>query len=167
MITVLKMESSIIFEQELVSLFPLFRDSLLETDYMAIGEIVDIETLKKVLSNKNLIHFIAFEEELPIGYCQVIYKEHSVNFNSGAKINALSVMPNKRSGGVGSMLLEKTIQELRKNKKVKNIYLDVVKENIVAKKLYENAGFIKVGELKNMFTKDEILMDIEIYSLLT
>lgn len=152
--------------QDLNSLLILFRNSVIKSDYMAFGEVGDMDTLKKILSNKNLIHFFGYDENIPVGYCQIIYKAESSNFKSGAKINALSVHPEKRGRGLGKKILKEVITELQKNNNIKNIYLDVVKDNIIATNLYRELGFKKVGELKSIFTKDNILMDIEIYSLL-
>jgi ribosomal protein S18 acetylase RimI-like enzyme len=153
-------------EQDLGSLLTLFRNASTESDYMAIGEITDMDTLKKVLSNKNLIHFFCYVDDIPVAYCQVIYKAESVNFRSGAKINAVSVLPEQRGKGVGKALLESVVAELQKNSTIKNIHLEVVKDNSIAIGLYKELGFEKVGELKSLFTKHDTLLDIEIYSLL-
>ncbi len=153
-------------DKNLDALLLLFRQSLKESDYMASGEIDDMNTLKRVLSNKNLIHFFGYVGDVPIAYCQVIYKADSINFKSGAKINAIAVHPEKRGQGLGKTLLQKVLAELQNNINIKNIYLDVVKNNIVAVNLYKELGFNKVGELKSIFTKDTMVMDIEIYSIL-
>lgn len=155
-----------ISEQDIAALLYMFRNSSAESDYTAIGEINDLETLKKVLSNKNLIHFVGYEDNIPVAYCQVIYKTESVNFNSGAKINALSVLPDKRGKGLGKKILKETVATLQKNVNIRNIYLDVVKDNVIAINLYKELGFEKTGELKSIFTKNSTLMDIDIYSLL-
>lgn len=153
-------------KKEMASLLTLFRNSSTKHDYMASGEIKDMYTLKKVLSNKNLIHFFDYYNNIPVAYCQVVYKSDSENFRSGAKINALAVLPENRGDGLGKKLLQETMSELQKNSNIKNIYLDVVKDNIIAINLYKEIGFKKVGELRNIFTKDNTLMDIETYSLL-
>jgi ribosomal protein S18 acetylase RimI-like enzyme len=165
MITVHKAEYTKEDSPEMQSLLTLFRNSLVDTDYMAIGEVDGMNTLKSIFQNKNLLHFIAYEDELPVGYCQVIYRNESINFHTGAKINAIAVLPNKRKLGVGSRLLEETILALKRNSRIKNIYLDVVKDNVIAIELYKKFNFEKVGELKNIFTKNNILMDVETYSL--
>lgn len=161
-----KLDITRINEQEMEALLSMFRNSSLDSDYMAIGEIDNLETLTKVLNNKNLIHFIGYEDNVPVAYCQIVYKSESVNFNSGAKINAISVLPSKRGNGFGKILLNEAILDLKKNNTIKNIYLDVVKDNIIAINLYKKLGFEKTGELKSIFTKDNTLIDIEIYSLL-
>ena len=132
---------------------------------MASQEIIDTEALRKILQHNDLIHFIAYEDKTPIAYCQIIYKAQSANFNSGAKINAISVLPSKRGQGVGLLLLTEVINALESNPKIKNIYLDVAKSNETAIKLYKQLGFQKAGELKNLFTKNDVLIDIETYSL--
>jgi|GEM_PF-2530493 ribosomal protein S18 acetylase RimI-like enzyme len=152
-------------DSEIESLLSLFIHSYSEEDFMASREIVDIPALRKILTHADLIHFIAYEEKVPVGYCQVIHKAHSINFNSGAKINALSVLPSKRGQGIGTLLLTEAIRTLQNTPKVQNIYLDVAKSNMTAIKLYKKLGFLKVGELKNLFTKNDILIDIETYSL--
>jgi ribosomal protein S18 acetylase RimI-like enzyme len=161
-----KLDSTKIDNREMEALLSMFRNSSATSDYMAIGEIDTLETLHKVLNNKNLIHFIAYEDNVPVAYCQIVYKSESVNFNSGAKINAISVLPSKRGNGLGGAILHEAILDLKKNNTIKNIYLDVVKDNTTAVNLYKKLGFEKTGELKNIFTKDNTLMDIEIYSLL-
>lgn len=151
---------------ETEELLPLFRDSTIETDYMTAGEVKDLDMLQTLLQSRNLIHFIAYEDNIPVACCQVIHKAQSTNFHTGAKINALSVMPHKRGMGVGTELMNKVVEALREKPEIRNIYLDVVKENTAAVKLYEKLGFKKVGELKNAFIKDGTLMDIETFSLL-
>lgn len=148
------------------ALLHLFKSVSTETDFMATGEIENIDTLNKILQNKNLIHYFGYEGEIPVAYCQVIYKKDSVNFNSGAKINAISVLPEKRGLGLGQELLQEVVSTLSKNTKIKNIYLEVVKNNTVAINLYEETGFEMVGELKSLFTKNGTLMDVQTYSLL-
>lgn len=150
---------------EMEALLSLFRNSSTAADYMSIGEILDMATLQKVLSKQNLIHFFGYIDTIPVSYCQVIYKAESVNFNSGAKINAISVLPEKRGQGLGKELLNEVVTTLQKNVHIKNIYVDVVKDNAIAVNLYKEVGFEKVGELKNIFKKDNTLMAIEIYSL--
>jgi ribosomal protein S18 acetylase RimI-like enzyme len=154
-----------ITNSEVEELLSLFRNSSAESDYMSIGEINDIDTLNKVLTNKNLIHFFGYVDSIPVSYCQVIYKTESINFNSGAKINAISVLPEKRGQGLGKELLQEVVTTLKKNQNIKNIHLEVVKDNVVAINLYKEVGFQKVGELKDIFKKDNVLMDIVIYSL--
>ena len=147
-------------------LLSLFRNATTESDYMAMDEIRDLETLDAVLNKQNLIHFFGYDENIPIAYCQVIHKSGSVHFKSGAKINALSVLPEWRGKGLGRKLLEKVIATLAKNHVIKNIYLEVVKDNVTAVNLYKGVGFKKTGELESLFTKNDTLLDIEIYSLL-
>jgi ribosomal protein S18 acetylase RimI-like enzyme len=162
---ILKLNYKAQSDSEIESLLSLFINSYSEEDFMASLEIVDTDALRKILKHNDLLHFIAYEEKVPIGYCQVIHKAHSKNFNSGAKINAVSILPSKRGQGIGKLLLTEVISTLENTPKIRNIYLDVVKSNKNAIKLYKELGFLKVGELKNLFTKNDILIDIETYSL--
>ncbi len=153
-------------EPEKEALLRLFQNVSTESDYMAKGEVEDIDTLNKILQNKNLINFFGYENDKSIAYCQVIYKVNSTNFNSGAKINAIGVLPDYRGKGYGKELLQQVVNALKENSGIKNIHLEVVKDNLIAINLYKELGFEKTGELKNLFTKNNTLMDIEIYSLL-
>jgi ribosomal protein S18 acetylase RimI-like enzyme len=165
--TINKIDESKLSKTELEALLSMFINSYSKEDYMASREVTDLEALKKILQNDHLVHFIAYDGITPIAYCQIVHMADSVNFNSGAKINAIAVLPEKRGLGIGTQLLETVIDYLKSNPKIKNIYLGVANENKAAIELYKKLGFIKVGELKNTFTKNDVLMDIETYSLLT
>lgn len=165
MITIKQIIYNKLSDSEKDLLLDMFTKSSLKGDYMALGEVDSISVLNKILENKNLIHFVIYTDGIPTGYCQVIYKADSINFNTGAKINAISIVGEKRGLGLGEKLLEESIKILKENTKIKNIYLDVVKDNVIAVNMYKKFGFKKAGELKNLFTKNGTLMDIEIYSL--
>jgi ribosomal protein S18 acetylase RimI-like enzyme len=163
--TILELDYNKLSASELEALLVMFVNSYAKEDYMASREVTDLEVLNKILQNKDLLHFIAYEDKTPVAYCQVIYKAESVNFNSGAKINAVAVLPDKRNQGVGTELLTSVIETLKQKPKIRNIFLDVAKDNKVAIELYKKLGFEKVGELKDIFTKDGVLIDIETFSL--
>lgn len=165
--TISELDYSKLSASELEALLKMFVNSYAKEDYMASREVINLDDLNKILQNKDLLYFVAYEDETPIAYCQVIYKGESVNFNSGAKINAIAVLPDKRGRGVGTELLTRAVETLKQNPKIRNIFLDVAKDNKVAIALYKKLGFEKVGELKDIFTKDGILINIETYSFLT
>jgi ribosomal protein S18 acetylase RimI-like enzyme len=165
--TIEKLDTENISTKELEELLSLFINSYSKDDYMASREVTDLDTLRGIIENKNLVHFIAYEENIPLAYCQIMHMADSVNFNSGAKINAVAVLPNKRGLGIGTRLLQTVIDYLKSNPKIRNIHLGVASANTGAKEIYKKLGFVKVGELQNTFRKDDVLMSIEMYSLLT
>ena len=60
-------------------------------------------------------------------------------------VDSVEVEEQYRGQGVGTKLTQKVI-ELAKNRGVDSIELNVNKDNIQAKKLYERAGFIKTNK---------------------
>ena len=77
------------------------------------------------------------------------------------EINNFYVIDKYRNRGIGSLLLEKVI-ELGKKQKIKNITLEVRKNNILAISLYENYGFIAKSIRKGYYNgTDGILMEKE------
>ena len=84
---------------------------------------------------------------------EIIKTEHGscvCTFYNNGKANVMivdnvEVEEQYRGQGVGTKLMQKVI-ELAKNRGVDSIDLNVNKENIAAKKLYEKAGFIKTNK---------------------
>lgn len=147
------------------SILKMFQNIDDDIDYVSIREVANMDTLIKLLQNENLIHYISYDNDRPIGFAQIIYKSQSINFNTGAKINSISVLPTERHKGVGKTLLTYIIDDLKKRNGIYNLYLDVVQDNVNAIKLYSKLGFIKVGQLDNIFTKNNLIHNIEVYSL--
>lgn len=56
----------------------------------------------------------------------------------------------ERKKGIGAFLLNKML-EIAENNQVETIFLEVNEKNVVAKKLYENAGFCQIGRRKNYY----------------
>lgn len=77
---------------------------------------------------------------------------------------SISVKKEYWNMGIGNAAMEELIS-FAKNKGIKNINLGVIEGNNNAIKLYENLGFVKVGEHKNFTNingtyRNEILMDL-------
>jgi ribosomal protein S18 acetylase RimI-like enzyme len=145
------------------SLFTLFQEATLESDYMIMGEIASEGDVVKIFNNENLTHIILFIENLPVGYAQITHRATSYAFSSNAKINALSIIPQHRNHGLGKKLVQACLDWCLDNK-IQLVYLDVVHKNTPAKHLYESFGFNKTGELAGAFKKDEEYLNIETYS---
>jgi len=67
--------------------------------------------------------------------------------------------------GLGRLLLEHTINYARITTVIKNIYLEVRKDNLNAVKLYKSLGFKKVGDMPDKIYIDDNYIDEEIYLL--
>ncbi len=67
--TILELDYNKLSDSELESILQLFINSYAKEDYTASREVTDFEVLKKILQNKDLLHFITYEEATPIAYC--------------------------------------------------------------------------------------------------
>lgn len=81
-----------------------------------------------------------------------------------ATICGVYVRAGHRGRGIGKRLLDRTLQEIRKNRKIVKINLHVNPLQEAAVKLYEQAGFTTVGRLrKDLFVDgefyDELVME--------
>ncbi len=65
-----------------------------------------------------------------------------------AKIFSVYVAPEVRGQGVGKMLMDAAIDDLKKNSKIVKITLNVAETQGAARRLYENAGFKQAGILE-------------------
>ncbi|MBW2621592.1 MAG: ribosomal protein S18-alanine N-acetyltransferase [Deltaproteobacteria bacterium] len=72
----------------------------------------------------------------------------------------LAVRPDRRERGLGRIFLEYML-DWSKKRGVRKAFLEVRVSNLAAQKLYESAGFIKVGSRENYYTaenEDALLM---------
>lgn len=70
---------------------------------------------------------------------------------------AIWIHPNYRGSGKGVILMTKLIEELKKQKKIKKILLNVDITNTIAKNLYKKIGFEEVKQVTN-----QIIMQYEL-----
>jgi len=81
-----------------------------------------------------------------------------------AHITTLAVHPAYRRNGVGKILLN-ALLEVAKNRKVRNIILEVRASNFPAQNLYQKFGFKPIGIRKKYYSRpeeDAIVMSLEI-----
>ena len=90
--------------------------------------------------------FIIQKELLPIGQVRFDYQK-----NQEAEVS-IAILKEFREGGVGRESFEKTVELLKKEKKVKAIIAEVHKNNISSKKLFEKLNF-KLREKKGTWLK--------------
>lgn len=69
-----------------------------------------------------------------------------------AEILSMGVSPARRRQGTGRRLVEKALAFMA-GKGVVSVFLEVSEHNAPAFKLYKGAGFTKIGERKNYYTK--------------
>ena len=110
--------------------------------------------LKSELNNNFARFFVAFSGGEIAGYIG------SHNILGEVYITNVAVFPEFRRRGVGRLLVEFLVGEM-KSEKADFVTLEVRKSNLNAISLYEKCGFQKVGERKDFYEKpreDGILM---------
>ena len=117
----------------------------------------NINILKSELDNNNSLYFVAKEEKEIVGFVGTLI---NVDFT---EITNIVVKKDFRKLGIGKMLLEKIIEEAKKNGK-NLIYLEVNENNVNAINLYKKYRFEEVGRRKKYYNQkdDAILMNLKL-----
>ncbi|MFD2655992.1 GNAT family N-acetyltransferase [Gracilibacillus thailandensis] len=100
------------------------------------------EMMKKRLENSILL--VAEMEEQLVGFANF----STVKNNGEVELHAIYLMPAYQGKGIGTSLLDKGIQKLQA---VKEIYVDVEKENSIGRHFYDAKGFQEVEEFDDNF----------------
>lgn len=93
-----------------------------------------------------------------VGYICINY------FEEEAQLLDLAVHPDFRRCGIGQMLLNSAIGDVKKTG-CKNIFLEVRESNSDSIRFYEKAGFSQTGERKNYYIKpveNAVIMRLEL-----
>jgi len=88
--------------------------------------------------------FVAEMENRIVGFASFT----PVNDERQSELSAIYLYPNSQGKGVGTALLQKGIKELEN---IKEIHIDVEKENIIGKTFYEAKGFKTIKEYDDNF----------------
>jgi ribosomal protein S18 acetylase RimI-like enzyme len=89
--------------------------------------------------------WMAFDEHGAAGICVVCYAISTSMGAVVAKLDDVSVKPNRRGKGVGTELIEQLKEQLRKEA-VTRIDVAVHMENPQARSFYERSGFVRLNE---------------------
>ena len=96
--------------------------------------------LKERLANKDSIIFIAYIDEVPVGFTQLYFLFSSVSMKSVLLLNDLYIDSNYRNKSIGTSLINKA-KTLSKEKNYKGIIIQTEKTN-PAQHLYQREGFV-------------------------
>ena len=92
----------------------------------------------------------AISDDKPVGMIAFLFGNRAKSKHI-ADIFAVYVTPGQRGKGVGTLLLETTLSEIRRNKEIRKIKLMVNPEQRAAVRLYKAAGFVVAGKAKREF----------------
>lgn len=92
----------------------------------------------KGVRNGNNLYFIAMYKRCIVGTCGA---KRDMGKESNNVIIGIAVTKDFRIAGLGEFLIRKTITEVKKKLKPRNIYLHVADPNKPAKALYKKVGF--------------------------
>ena len=89
--------------------------------------------------------WMAYDENGVAGTCVVCYAISTSMGSVVAKLDDVSVKPDRRGKGIGTELMEQLKEQLRKEA-VTRIDVAVHLENPEARRFYERAGFVRLNE---------------------
>lgn len=120
-----------------------------ERKYLAFLEGPPIHTTKRFIQNninEGWPHFVALNEEMIIGWCDITSLDRPVFAHVGSL--GIGVLANYRGQGVGEALIKSALQQA-KIKGLTRIELTVFENNKPAIALYKKLGFVVEGIHKN------------------
>ncbi|MFH1306710.1 MAG: GNAT family N-acetyltransferase [Candidatus Micrarchaeota archaeon] len=140
-----------------------------EKSFIALNKPVTLKGEKEWLSRnakdidkKDKIFVILFIDKKIAGTCTVWrdnlqVRRHNITF-------AISVAKKYRGKGYGKMLLKKTMQIAKKKLKPKKMWIEHIEGNKIARKLYQELGFVQVARFNDYVNhfgryKDQIIME--------
>lgn len=88
--------------------------------------------------------FVAEDKNQIVGFANF----SPVDSEGKSELSAMYLYPTRQGKGIGPALLQKGIEEI---KNIKEVYLEVEKENMLGKRFYEAKGFKTVKEYDDDF----------------
>ena len=118
------------------------------------------EILKSEILGQNKKYIVAKKQNEIVGFAGIMISDIEV------EIMNIVTKKSERGNGIGKILLNKII-EISKNNSTQNIFLEVNENNVIARKMYENAGFLQIGERKDDYNSHEkaIIMSKKVNNL--
>jgi ribosomal-protein-alanine N-acetyltransferase len=110
------------------------------------------QQIATLIRDYNSISLVAVENNTIIGF--ILGAIHFQRNALDGHVLTIDVSTRNRRRGVGSRLL-KEMEGIFSEKNVKTCHLEVKENNIEALKLYEKAGYKKIGKLKNYYGRTD------------
>ena len=100
--------------------------------------------IKNALDNPNGMMIAVYVNDDIVGNCALNFYGHIKDRHRGTI--GIGITPKYQGMGIGSLLFDEMIKIARNRNGVTQLELGVMKDNLVAKRLYTSKGFIKTGE---------------------
>lgn len=112
-----------------------------------LDQTFSVHKLRNSLSKPNNVFWLAYHDELPIGYSKLKLNSPSQFLDSETvcQLQKIYVLKGFLSQKVG-LALQNTLLEYALNEGCRKIWLSVLKENMRAIRFYEKNGFTKLGD---------------------
>ncbi|WP_298791157.1 GNAT family N-acetyltransferase [uncultured Allomuricauda sp.] len=106
----------------------------------------NVKKLKSSLTNPNNLYWLAYLDELPVGYAKLKLNSPSSFLNESelCQLQKIYVLKDFLSKKIGLALQNVLLEEAKS--KAPKIWLSVLKENVRAIRFYEKNGFEKIGD---------------------
>ena len=115
------------------------------------------------LINKGLSQFYAIDDDVVVGWCDIVRGEREGMVHSG--FLEIGIIPNYRGKGIGRRLLKATTDDAF-SKGIERVELEVFASNQRAIRLYHEFGFLEEGSKRRARFFDGAYDDIVIMALL-
>lgn len=157
-------------KQDASKIIEFYRQLDQESEYLAFDEDElnpELENFSKYLESLNQSStskiFLAKSKEKLIGMCKMSgHKSKKTLHNCELSLYVLKDYSNK---GLGTLLLDYSINYSRISQVIKNIFLEVREDNAYAIKLYDKYGFKKVGTMPDKIKLGDKYIAENIYLL--
>lgn len=115
------------------------------------------DNMEKIKKGKAVVKFIFYKNEF-IG-SGVINMRSEKTAKEHLGVFGISIAKKYRGKGYGSMLMDEVLNEAKKLKGLKIIYLEAFAENTTAVRMYEKKGFVKCGLLPGGVKRKGVIGD--------
>lgn len=132
-----------------------------ERKYLGTTEGFPLDTsfsFAKTIIENNLAQYFAIDDNQVVGWCDIIPKSYEGLRHAG--VLGMGVLTEYRGKGLGTLLLQKTIEHARNINHLEKIELDVFESNSAAIALYRKFGFEVEGKRENGRKLDDMYDNI-------
>lgn len=117
------------------------------------------QALAEIISLRGFFGQIVWEDDEPAGLAL------AQDLAAECEILSVGVVPGRRRGGIGAMLLSALVEEAAR-RRARTMFLEVAEDNSAARALYAASGFVQIGRRTNYYRRASGLVDALVLRLL-